>query len=160
MAFRELARKKQRLTDEQCAEILTNELRGVLSVQGDDGYPYGVPIDHFYDPDDGKIYFHSGPKGYKIDAIMRCDKACYTVLDQGEPLEGSAWALCIRSVIVFGRIEIVEDREKVYDIARKLCRKFTDDEAYIEHEIEHDGPRTFMFALVPENICGKRVEEE
>lgn len=160
MAFRELARVKQRLSDEECAEILAREKRGVLSVQGDDGYPYGVPINHYLCPEDGKLYFHGGGRGHKIDAIRRCDKACFTVLDQGEPLEGSDWALSVRSVVVFGRIEMVEDREKVYDIARRLCRKFTSDEAYIEHEIERSGPRTLMFALVPEHICGKRVREE
>ena len=158
--FRELARVKQRLTDEECAEILTHELRGVLSVQGDDGYPYGVPINHYYCPEDGKIYFHSGGKGHKIDAIKRCDKACFTVYDQGTPIVEGGWALNIKSVVVFGRIEIVEDRETIYKMARELTLKFTDDEAYIDYELEHSGPRTFMFALVPEHMRGKSVKEE
>ena len=42
--FREVARKKQALTSEQIIEILKAEKRGVLSVQGDNGYPYGLPI--------------------------------------------------------------------------------------------------------------------
>jgi nitroimidazol reductase NimA-like FMN-containing flavoprotein (pyridoxamine 5'-phosphate oxidase superfamily) len=160
MAFRELARKKQRLSDEECAEILTRELRGVLSVQGDDGYPYGVPINHYYCPEDGKLYFHSGPRGHKIDAIKRCDKACFTVYDQGKPIVEGGWALNIRSVVVFGRIEIVEDRETIYRMARELTLKFTDDEAYIAHELDHSGPNTFMFALAPEFMTGKSVKEE
>lgn len=69
------------------------------------------------------------------------------------------WALNIRSVIVFGRIEIVEDMDKVIRISRLLSYKFTNDEAYIEHEISNDGPRTLMFALVPEWITGKIVNE-
>ena len=62
-------------------------------------------------------------------------------------------------MIVFGRVEIIEDRDRIYEIARKLSRKFTDDEAYIEREIRHAGPRTFMFALVPEYMTGKLVNE-
>ena len=151
-------RIKQQLPQEECIEILKKEPRGVLSVLGDDGYPYGMPINQYYCEEDGKIYFHSGKKGHKIDAIKRYDKASFCVYDQGFRREGE-WALNIRSVIVFGRIEIIEDTEKVYEISRRLSRKFTDDEAYIEHEIVKSGPRTLMFALVPEHMTGKLVNE-
>ena len=67
--FREMLRYKQALSEEECIEILKKELRGVLSVLGDDGYPYGMPINHFYNEEDGKIYFHSGMQGHKIDAM-------------------------------------------------------------------------------------------
>ena len=153
-----MLRKKQQLPEEECIEILKNELRGVLSVIGDDDYPYGMPINHFYCEEDGKIYFHSGRKGHKIDAMKRHDKASFCVYDQGFRREGE-WALNIRSVIVFGRIEFIEDKEKIYEIARRLSYKFTDDEEYIEREIVHSGPGTLMFALVPEHMTGKLVNE-
>ena len=156
--FREMLRKKQQLPEEECIEILKNELRGVLSVIGDDDYPYGMPINHFYCEEDGKIYFHSGRKGHKIDAMKSHDKASFCVYDQGFRREGE-WALNIRSVIVFGRIEFIEDRDKIYEIARHLSHKFTDDEEYIEREIVRSGPGTLMFALVPEHITGKLVNE-
>ena len=156
--FRDMLRKKQQLPEEECIEILKNELRGVLSVIGDDDYPYGMPINHFYCEEDGKIYFHSGRKGHKIDAMKSHDKASFCVYDQGFRREGE-WALNIRSVIVFGRIEFIEDRDKIYEIARHLSHKFTDDEEYIEREIVHSGPGTLMFALVPEHMTGKLVNE-
>lgn len=156
--FREMLRKKQQLSDEECIEILKQEPRGVLSVIGDDDYPYGMPLNHFYCESDGKLYFHSGKKGHKIDAMTRRDKASFCVYDQGFRREGE-WALNIRSVIVFGRIEIVTDPDKICEIARLLSYKFTDDEKYIEDEIKKSGPRTFMFALVPEHITGKLVNE-
>ncbi len=156
--FRKMLRSKQQLAEEECLDILRQEPRGVLSLIGDDGYPYGVPINQFYCEKDGKLYFHSGKAGHKIDAIRRCDKASFCTYDKGYRREGE-WALNIRSVIVFGRIEIVEDRERIYDIARQLSHKFTNDEAYIEHEIQKSGPGTFMFALVPEHISGKLVNE-
>ena len=156
--FRELVRKKQHISKEECITLLTEELRGVLSVQGDDGYPYGLPINHYYHEDDGCLYFHSGMTGHKIDAIRRCGKASFCVYDQGFRREGE-WALNIKSVIVFGRIEIIEDKETIYDISRKLSHKFTRDDAYIEKEITHSGPRTLMFRLVPEHMTGKLVNE-
>ena len=156
--FREMLRLKQQLSDEECLEVLKKELRGVLSVMGDDGYPYGMPLNHYYCEEDGKIYFHGGRKGHKIDAMKRHDKASFCVYDQGFRNPGE-WALNIRSVIVFGRIEIVEDTEKVLKISRLLSYKFTDDEEYIEHELINAGPRTLMFALKPECITGKIVNE-
>ena len=94
----------------------------------------------------------------KVDAILREPKASFCVYDDGIRENGN-WYLTFRSVIVFGIIEIIEDREKIYDIARKLSRKFTDDEAYIEQEVRNSGPGTLMFALIPEHITGKRVTE-
>ena len=156
--FRKMTRFKQAIPEEECIEILKKEPRGVLSVLGDDDYPYGMPLNHYYCEEDGKLYFHSGMTGHKIDAIRRHPKASFCVWDEGFRKEGD-WALNIKSVIVFGKVEIIEDREKVYDIARQLSRKFTDDEAYIEKEVEHAGPKTLMFALTPEYMTGKLVNE-
>ena len=156
--FRPMMRAKQQLPDAECKAILKQELRGVLSVTGDDGYPYGVPINHYYCEADGKLYFHSGKKGHKIDAIRRADKASFCVYDSGERKDRD-WALYIRSVIVFGRIEIVEDRDTLLRIAEQLSRKFTDDGDYIRREIERYEQATLLFALVPEHITGKLVHE-
>ena len=156
--FRDVARIKQKLGQEECIGLLKTELRGVLSVLGDDGYPYGLPINHYYNEEDGCLYFHSGRKGHKIDAMAREKKASFCVYDQGFRREGE-WALNIRSVIVFGRIEIIEDTETILEIARKLSYRFTDDEEYIEREIRQSGPRTFMFRLRPEHMTGKMVNE-
>lgn len=93
------------------------EPRGVLSVQGEDGYPYGMPMTHWYNEKDGKIYFHGAKSGHKIDAIKNCDKVSFCVMDEGYRKEGE-WALNIRSVIVFGRLRIVEEPEKVVKSAQ------------------------------------------
>lgn len=156
--FRPMLRKKQQLPEEECLELLRREPRGVLSVLGDEGYPYGVPINHYYCEEDGRLYFHSGKTGHKIDAIRQMDKASFCVYDSGFRREGE-WALNIRSVIVFGRIEMVEDTARIYEIARRLSRKFTDDEDYIEQEIARSGPGTLMFALNIEHMTGKLVNE-
>ena len=156
--FREMIRKKQQLTQEECIDILKKELRGVLSVLGDDDYPYGMPLNHYYCERDGKIYFHSGKLGHKIDAMKRHDKASFCVYDEGFRKEGD-WALNIKAVIVFGHIEFIDDVETIYGISAELSRKFTKDEDYISREIARSGPRTLLFALVPEHITGKLVNE-
>lgn len=156
--FRKMLRFKQQLSDEKCISVLKKQLRGVLSVHGDDGYPYGLPINYYYCEEDGKLYFHCAKVGHKIDAIRRNDKASFCVCDDGVQNEGH-WSLRFRSVIVFGRVEFVEDRETVYRLARELSYKFTRDESYIQKEIKLFGKATMMFALVPEHMTGKLVNE-
>ena len=157
--FRKMARIREQIPEEECVEILKTQLRGVLSLLGDDDYPYGIPINHYYCEEDGKIYFHGGMMGHKIDALRRCGKASFCVYDEGYREEGE-WFLRIRSVIVFGQVEFVEDREKTLRISRELSRKFIKDEDYIQGEIDRSGARTLMFALVPEHMSGKLVKEK
>ena len=159
MIFRELTRKKKALGAEECLEVLRTEKRGVLSVIGDGGYPYGMPMNHYYCDEDGAVYFHSGKgKGHRNDALGACRKASFCVYDAGEREDGD-WVLTVRSVIVFGRIETVEDPARVAEITAALSRKFTEDEAYIRAEIGQYLNATVLLRLVPEQITGKRVKE-
>ena len=156
--FRELVRKNKQLPNDECIELLKNETRGVLSVLGEGGYPYGMPMNHWYDEADGVLYFHCGNAGHRLDALRRSDKASFCCYDRGSRDEGQ-WAFKVKSVIIFGRIEIIEDMEKIIDITTKLSHKFTQDESYIKDEIERAAHRTLLLRLVPEHIRGKLVTE-
>lgn len=156
--FREIVRKKQALTADECTQILKAELRGVLSVIGDGGYPYGLPINYYYNEEDGHLYFHSGRSGHKIDSIANCDKVSFCVYDSGYREDGD-WALNIKSVIVFGKIRAVKDFDRAMDICRKLSYKFTSDSEYIEKEIASFGKNTLCLELIPEHITGKKIKE-
>lgn len=156
--FREVARKKQIISREEMIELLKNEPRGVLSVLGDDDYPYGMPMNHWYNEEDGHLYFHGGMKGHKVDALKKHNKVSFCVYDQGFRWEGE-WALNIKSVIVFGRMEIVEDIRRAEEIVRKLSYKYTSDSAYIEKEIAEALDHTMLMELIPEHITGKITNE-
>jgi nitroimidazol reductase NimA-like FMN-containing flavoprotein (pyridoxamine 5'-phosphate oxidase superfamily) len=158
MMFREIARKKQSLEMSQMIQILNSEKRGVLSVHGDNGYPYGLPINYWYNEENGCLYFHSGKKGHKIDAISSNDKVSFCVYDEGVKKDGE-WALNISSVIIFGKMRIVDDEEKAIEIYRKLSLKFTSDMDYIESEIKKFAKATLCYELQPEHITGKIVNE-
>jgi len=156
--FRELSRKNKQISKDECIEILTNETRGVLSVNGDGGYPYGVPMNHFYNSDDGCIYFHCGKYGHRLDSIKRSSKVSLCVCEKGHKDKGD-WAFNVRSVIVFGQIEIINSLSDIAEITRKLCYKFTDDKEYIEREINNFANETLLLKLTPKHICGKQIKE-
>lgn len=156
--FRELIRKARQLPEEECIAVLKSETRGVLSVIGEGGYPYGSPMNHWYNDEDRCIYFHCGNIGHRLDALRQDDRASFCVYTQGEHKEGD-WAWTVKSVIVFGKIEIIDEMPRIVDITTRLSRKFGLDDATIEEEIRDSGHRTLLLKLTPENICGKLVRE-
>ena len=156
--FRKMRRSPQALTKEEIVEVLTRETRGVLSVQGDDGYPYGVPINHYYDAETGRLYFHGANFGHRVDAIRRDPKVSYCVFGQEYREEGD-WAMYVKSVVVFGKAELIEDQDEIIKWSRALCGKFPCTPEYIEKEIANDAPRTLCFAIDIEDINGKLVHE-
>lgn len=156
--FRELTRKNKAISEAECVKLLKEETRGILSVLGDEEYPYGMPMNHFYNEEDGCIYFHCGKAGHRLDAIRRHDKVSFCVYDKGIAEDGD-WALHVNSVIVFGKLEVIDDIAVIIDISEKLSRKFTRDEKYIQQEIELYAKETLLLKLKPEHMCGKKVKE-
>ena len=154
-----MRRIKQQLAQEECISILKSEVRGILSVLGDDDYPYGIPLDFYYSEDDGHIYFHGAGEGHKIDSIKKHDKVSFCVMDKGTP-DADSWFLHFKSVIVFGRIKIVEDYAKALDICRQLCYRFGLSPDVVEKMVEKSGARVTCLELIPEHISGKAVKEE
>ena len=156
--FRPMRRFKQQISEAECIRILKEEKRGVLSVMGEDGYPYGIPMNHWYNPEDGKLYFHGAKSGHKLDAISANNKVSYCVYDAGYRKEGE-WALNVNSVVVFGRISLVTDEKMAGWICENLCRKFTDDEDYIQYELRKSLPRVQCLEITIDHMTGKLVNE-
>lgn len=157
--FRKMRRFRQQVSEEACEKVLTEQWRGVLSLLGDEGYPYGVPVDFYYDREAKEIYIHGAGEGHKIDAVKACDKASFCVWDEGFRREGE-WALNITSVIVFGRIRLVEDEEEKIEAVRKIAMKYYPDAESAEAEVQKDGHRAQCLALRIEHMTGKLVNEK
>ncbi len=153
--FRTMRRWKQQLTEEECIEVLEHEPRGVLSVHGEDGYPYGIPINFVYDG--GKIYFHGAKQGHKIDALKKDNKVSFTVMDHGY-LEANKLGLNVKSVVVFGRIRFVDDREETIREARKLGLKY-DPADFVESELKAKANVIQVLELSIDHMTGKLVNE-
>ena len=156
--FREMRRKNKALGSDAAKHLLATERRGVLSVLGDDGYPYGVPINYIYSEADGKIYFHGSRVGHKADAIKRCDKVCFTVYGN-ESVKDEAWAPYMQSVIIFGRCSTIDDRNAAMDAVRKLAGKYYPDTKLIDEEIAKSGKAVQLFEITIEHLSGKEIQE-
>lgn len=74
--FRSIRNKRNEISTDEAKELLRSSRRGILAVNGDDGYPYAIPINYLYDEDAHKIVFHGAKAGYKVDCLKVCDKVC------------------------------------------------------------------------------------
>ena len=157
--FREMRRKKKEMTVAAAKHLLKTERRGVLAVNGDDGYPYAIPVNYLYCEDEGKIYFHGARAGHKVDAIKRSDKICFTVFGN-ESVKDEAWAPYVQSAVVFGRCKLIADQEEAISLVRKLATKYYPDARLVEEEVVASGRAVQMFEITIEHISGKEIQEK
>ncbi|MDO4617834.1 MAG: pyridoxamine 5'-phosphate oxidase family protein [Lachnospiraceae bacterium] len=158
--FRPMRRCMQQVTEAECRRVLKEEKRAALSVIGDDGYPYTVPVNFYYDEEDNRIYIHGARTGHKIDALKNCDKVCFTVWDQGFKTEGN-WEWNSTSVVVFGRAKFLEDRAVWEEKLRKLAGKYYPTSEEAEEEMKTPSIQVVqMIAIEIEHMTGKLVNEK
>ena len=158
--FRKMRRFKQETTKEECVRILKEERRGTLSLIGENGYPYGIPLNFIFDEETEKIYFHGAREGHKIDALKKCNKVCFSVHDEGYIKEGD-WCYNVTSVVIFGTIRFMEaDEGQAYTALNALLKKYYPTDAFkAAKEDEPNWPKAQMLELTIDHMTGKLVEE-
>lgn len=170
--FRELRRVKQLLPMEQNIEVLNRNTSGVLAIQGEDNYPYALPINYLYL--DNKIIIHTGKQGYKIDMLKNNPKVSFCVIDQ-DKIVSEEYTSHFRSVIIFGRAKILESKEDIIKSISSFTKRFSPDDVQnrldknniekflnnltiIEIEIEHiTGKESSHFWKMREKMKGKEL---
>ena len=120
--FREMRLKEQQLSDERAVEILENQTHGVLALDGDDGYPYSVPVSYVYTG--GKIYFHGACRGHKLDAVKKNSKVSFCVVEKDEIIPEDFNTLFL-SVIAFGRASVVENSQEKQQALELILKKYS-----------------------------------
>ena len=155
--FREMRRKRQQLSNEESVAILEKATAGTLALLGDGDYPYAVPISYVYH--EGKLFFHSALAGHKVDAIRKCEKASFCVIEQDD-VQPKKYTTFFRSVIAFGRIHIVEDEQEKLETARMLGNRYNpNDDESLQKEIESGLSRMVMIRFDIEHLTGKEAIE-
>ena len=156
--FREMKRFNQQLPMDQTIEILTRNNSGVLAVQGDEGYPYTVPMNYFYQ--DGKVYFHTKQTGHKMDAIKKDAKVSFCVIERDQFIS-EEYTNHYRSAIAFGKARVLEDEQEIYEYslmwAEKLCSSETP--KHREEVVKRRLPTLGMIVMEIEHVTGKEALE-
>lgn len=150
--FREMRRIKQQLTEEESREILKTGETGILGLLGDEGYPYTVPVNYVYAG--GKIYIHGAKTGHKVDAVRQCEKVSFCVIAQDDVIP-ERLSTDFRSVILFGRIRILETEEEIFRAAELLGTKYNPDKERVDQEIQRDWNGLCCMEITVEHLTGK-----
>ncbi len=158
--FRKMRRIRQQLTEDQCIDLLKKEKRCVLSFNGDDGYPSGVPMNFYYDEGRGSIFLHGAKSGHRMDSVKKDNKVCFTIYNSGVKLNKDDWAYYVASVMVYGRLCLVDDRELANQKAIKLAEKYFPDRKEIDETMERYARHMQVFELRMEHMTGKLVHEK
>lgn len=155
--FRAMRRSNQALSADETVRILERNTSGTLALQGDNGYPYAVPLSYVYCG--GKIFFHSAKAGHKIDAVQADERASFCVIDQDDVVPEKLTTY-YRSVIVFGRVRLLENPDEIYSALRLLGDRYaTPFRERTEAEVARDINRTAIIELTIEQMTGKEAIE-
>lgn len=157
--FRPIRKKKNEISLVAAKQLLHQARRGVLAVNGDDGYPYAMPLNYYYDEAANKIYFHGARVGHKVDSIKACDKVCFTVYGN-ETVREEAWAPFMQSVIIFGRCHLIKNQDTAIELVRRMAMKYYPNEQLADEEIASSGRAVQMFEIEIEHLTGKEVQEK
>ena len=147
--FRPIRKRKNEI-DRSAVETLLNESRrGVLAVNGEDGYPYAIPVNYLYDKETQKIYFHGARAGYKV---------CFTVCGN-ETVREEAWAPFVQSAVIFGRCHLLDGGPSTMAVLKRFMMKYYPSEQLAEEEIARSGKAVQLFEITVEHLSGKEVQE-
>lgn len=151
--FREMRRKDKELSSNEISDILAECTHGILSVKGDNGYPYGVPVSYVYA--DNKIYFHCAPTGHKLDAIATEPKVSFSVVAKDNVIP-EKYSTNFASVIAFGKARVIKDFNEMKKAHIPFIEKYS--KAFYDGGIKYmnsSADKMVMVEITIDYITGK-----
>lgn len=146
-------KEKRQLSAEETQALFVKGHHGILSVNGDDGYPYAVPVNYVFI--DGKIYIHSAKYGYKIDALKQNDKVCFTAILNSQIIPDKFTA-AFESVVAFGKASFIDDGDEKLTALRTFIERFSPDHQEAGERIIHAAyEKTQIIRIDVEQMTGK-----
>lgn len=159
--FREMRRIKQLTDTAECVQVLNAAKRGVLAVNGEDGYPYAMTLNFVYSEKDNRVYFHCAGEGLRTDCLAGDDRVCFTCTGN-ESREEDKWYYTLTSVIIRGRCRPVTDAGKKLECLRSLAEKYCPSAQEVDRMMGKTESinRASVYEIEIEHITGKHITEK
>jgi uncharacterized protein len=155
----QVRRTDKLMADSRAREMLERGFCGRLATVGVDGFPYAVPL--LYVMLDGELYLHNTQARGHLRANVEHDpRICFEIDEPGEVFAYGRFecdsSVAYRSVILFGRIRVVEDLPTKQRFCEALMAKYGKDS---------ERPKNFfpridlitVYAVTIERITGKET---
>ena len=138
---REMYKKDRQMSAEAVEKAFAAGNHGTLAVNGDDGYPYAVPVNYVY--------------GYKIEALKNSDRVCFSAILNSR-VQQDMFTAAYQSVVAFGRASFVEDDAERRRILEQFIYKLSPD--FVEGGMKFVDAaigKTALICIDVEEIKGK-----
>jgi nitroimidazol reductase NimA-like FMN-containing flavoprotein (pyridoxamine 5'-phosphate oxidase superfamily) len=154
-----MRRTDKAMTSDEIDAFLSRVFCGRTATVGADGYPYLVP--NLFVWREGQVYLHTAlSEGHFIANVRHSDRISFEADEPGEIFPYGHvecdTSVSYRSVVLFGRIRIIEgDADKVafYDA---FLRKYAPPESWGREKGSFPRIRsTIVYAITPEAVTGK-----
>ena len=145
---------------DRALDVLARGYSGHLATVSEDGFPYCIPLLYLWM--NGEAYVHTtSARGHLSANIEREQRVCFQIDEQQGVFDYGRFecdsGLAYRSVCLFGRIRIVEDREVKQRFCEALMAKYG--------KPETQRPKGFfpridiinVYAIAVERMTGKEV---
>lgn len=108
-----MRKKNQEITDPVIIEEILSDSEICRLAMMDGDRPYILPFNYGYR--EHCIYIHCAPEGKKIDLLQKNPEVCFEIEHTAELIEDEKackWSELYRSVIGYGKVEIITDFEQ------------------------------------------------
>jgi len=148
-----MRRSDRSLGELQAREIMARAEHGFLATVGEDGWPYGVPVNHVLAGN--VLYFHCALAGHKLENLAHEARVCYTAVASAEVVPEETTTL-YESAVAFGRARVVDDPAEKRRALELLGNRFCPGlEAKVQEAIRGTGAGTRVVRIDIERITGK-----
>lgn len=128
-----------------------------VSMVDQQNMPYIVPLN--FGIKDGVIYLHSAQKGKKMDILLQNNNVCIAFSTDHQLKSQNADVACsysmkYRSVLVFGKIEFIEDADAKIEVMNIVMKKYTG------REFTYNAPairEVCVYRVVINEMTGKKL---
>lgn len=148
-----MRKSNRQMTDEKALKVLSDAVYGILSTVGEDGYPYGVPVN--FALVNHRLYFHCATEGKKLRNIDYNPKVSFVAIGENEVL-AEQFSMYYESVMAFGKATEVIDLEEKVQVLMLLVKKYSKafempGEAYARRAVD----KTRVYQMEIEHMSGK-----
>jgi uncharacterized protein len=156
----QLRRADRQMSEARLQELLKRGYCGRLATIGADGFPYVVPL--LYVWMDGKIYTHNtSAPGHLRTNVDANPRACFEIDEPGEVFGYGRFecdtSVSYASVVAFGSIRVVDEREDKARFCTALIEKYAGDVSGRPKSFFPRLDQIAVYAMTVERITGKEA---
>jgi len=160
MSSPQIRRADRAMSAQRMLDMLARGYSGRLATVSEDGFPYCIPLLYLWI--DGEVYLHTtGARGHLRANVEQEPRVCFELDEQDGVFDYGRFecdsGLAYRSICLFGRIRIVEDRKIKQRFCEALMVKYGKPETQRPKGFFPRLDAITVYAITVERMTGKEM---